>query len=51
LAQKEHRRHCPAVIFLLSRYGSDEEGVPGTEQNRAIKGAVFNLLGQPNVRH
>jgi len=26
-----------------SRYGPDEEGFFGTEQNRAVKGAVFNF--------
>jgi hypothetical protein len=30
-----------------SRYGSDEEGFSGTEQNRAIKGAVFDFHRSP----
>ena len=28
-----------------SRYGPDEEGFFGTEQNRAVKGAVFVFPG------
>jgi len=47
LAQKKHRRHCPAVIFCP--YTPDQEGFSGNNKNRAIRGAVFNLPRFPII--